>query len=89
MTDKRKLTLKQAQKQFPHRFTMEHVPRMAKDMLPNNKYPAPQYRTDQEWYDNTVFHGEPGHFGPKNTCVCTAATFPMGAFLDEPYKVKA
>ena len=48
-----------------------------------------QYRTDAEWYANTVFPGEPGHYGTRNWCNTNGQTWPLGKWLDAPYSVAA
>ena len=86
----RKLTLEQAKARFPHRFTMEHCPAWAlspfnPDTKLAGKYPAPQYRTDKEWYDNTVFPGELGVHGNCNHCHANNPSWPLGKSLSLPY----
>ena len=71
---------------YVHRYTMDHVPNWAKRPAPNGKYYAPQYRSDAEWYQNTVF---PPHnpIGPRCTdCYTTGQTWPLGQWLDRPYQ---
>jgi hypothetical protein len=98
----RAITLAQAKSQYPHRFTMEHVPDWAKRSFhqqgtpltrnPNadKEWCAPQYRTDQEWYDNTVFPGESDSEGRvvdrrEKHCYTHSQTWPLGQRLDKPY----
>lgn len=91
---KRAITFEQAKARFTNRFTMEHVPPWAKeapDATPpiSSKRPgyyAPQFRTDREWYDNTRFKGEPGHLGTARECTTSGQTWPLGQWLDEPFK---
>lgn len=80
----RALTLQEAKKQYPHRYTMEHVPTWAKTPH-GGKYYAPQYRTDREWYNNTVFPGE-GPEATKEHCYSSGETWPLGKWLDGPFK---
>lgn len=85
---KRKLTLAEAKAWYPHRFTMEHVPAWARRPMQGGRCYAPQYRTDQEWYDNTIFPGE-GHIGRTAThCESSNPTWPLGQFLDTPYMIQ-
>jgi hypothetical protein len=42
-------SFEQAKAQYVHRFTMEH------GAAPNGQYYAPQFASDQEWYDHTQF----------------------------------
>lgn len=74
-------TLEQAKSVYGHRFTAEHVPTWAKRPLPDGRYYAPQYRTDKEWYDNTVFPGEPGCIGGKHHCTTLFPSWPIGQWL--------
>lgn len=76
-------TLSEAKNQYVHRYTMEHVPQWAKKPCGNGKYYAPQYRTDQEWYDNTLFPPDPMCY--KTDCCSTGQTWPLGHWLDAPY----
>jgi hypothetical protein len=81
----RPLTLAQAKARFPHRFTMEHVPTWASKPDSVNGYYKPQFRTDAEWYDNTLFHGE-SDLATRDHC-CSRPTWPLGkGFADSPFK---
>jgi len=89
----RPITLEVAKAAYPYRFTMEHVPGWARDPVERcrrstdvKKYYAPQYRSDQEWYDNTKFGAEIPFEGWGSACYSTGHTMPLGAFLDEPYR---
>jgi hypothetical protein len=79
-------SFERAKAQFVHRYTMDHVPNWAKDKAPNGKYYAPQFRTDAEWYANTVFHGEPEHFGTRIECNTRNQSFPLGVWLNKPFR---
>jgi hypothetical protein len=76
---------------YPHRYTMEHIPHWAKAPCTNERtgevifYYAPQYRSDREWYENTLFPGEPGHLIGKRHCQSEKATWPLGQKLSELY----
>lgn len=81
----RKLTFEEAKRRYVHRYTMEHVPNWA--FRPHQgRYYAPQYRTDREWYDNTIFPREEGHHGEGTDCYSTNSSWPMGLWLDRPYR---
>lgn len=88
----RKLTLAQAQGQYPHRFTMEHVPNWA-ETHPTPRHSggdadwfyAPQYRTDQEWYANTLFPGEGDKDVREHYCESRNQSWPLGQQLSAPY----
>ena len=81
--EKPKLSFEEAKRMYVHRYTMEHIPSWAKNPVDNRKYYAPQYRTDKEWYDNTVF---PPHNGFKDHCTSTNQSWPLGQWLENPYK---
>jgi hypothetical protein len=80
-TDK-PITFEAACRRYVNRYTMEHVPKWATQMRSiEGKWYAPQFRTDQEWYDNTIFPE-----GKDKKCITVGATFPLGQWLDEPFK---
>ncbi len=81
----RVITLQQAKAQFTHRFTMEYVPHWAHRPMANGKFYAPQYRTDQEWYDNTQFPGEGDSAADGEFCVSNNQTWPLGRTLRSAY----
>lgn len=76
----------EAQARYQNRYTMDHVPNWAKVQAPNGLYYAPQYRTDQEWFRNTVFYGEPEHYGRRSDCNSSGQTWPLGQWLEKPFK---
>ena len=80
------MTFNEAKRCYPHRFTMEHTPQWAGKVREDGTYYAPQYRTDREWFENTVF--PPSHpLGPGETsCYSTGATWPLGQSLSSPYR---
>jgi hypothetical protein len=82
---KRPISFEQAKAQYTHRFTMEHVPVWAILRAPNGKYYAPQYRSDKEWYDNTLFAGE-SELATKEACYTANQSWPLGQWLDQPYQ---
>lgn len=83
-------TLEQACAKYVHRFTMEHVPRWARDTATNGKYYAPHFRSDAEWYANTYFPGEPDHPAPTDDyCYTHDQTWPLGKWLDAQYAIKS
>lgn len=91
----RALTLSQAQARYPHRFTMEHVPSWATKPMPTDtaqpRFYAPQYRSDQEWYELTVFPGEERlgcRVAASDTYACHSMgqTWPLGDWLTQPYQ---
>lgn len=66
---------------------MEHAPKWARKPMGNGMFFAPQFRTDQEWYDNTKFPGE-GAPGNKTSCMSSNLSWPLGSSLDKPYSIK-
>lgn len=85
----RKLTLEQACAQYPHRFTLDHVPAWALRRCSNGKFYAPQFASDAEWFANTAFPGE-GDIGPREKyCRTSFPTWPRGQWLDAPFKARA
>lgn len=79
--------------QYVHRYTLEHVPSWARAAMSNTgeslQYYAPQYRSDREWYEHTLFPGESGYpFGTRQTsCYTTGQTWPLGKTLAALYVV--
>jgi hypothetical protein len=62
---RRRPTFAQAKARYVHPFTVQHVPYWAtgetgKRRLQDGRiaYHAPQYASDHEWYDRTIFFGE-------------------------------
>lgn len=64
---------------------MEYVPKWAKRPANNGKYYAPQYASDKEWYDSTVFPGEGNIISKAKYCESNNPTWPLGQWLDKPY----
>lgn len=83
---KPKLDFESAKAQYVHRFTMEHVPTWARKRRDNGSYYAPQFRSDREWFENTVF---PPHNGARKYCTSTNLSWPLGTALDKPFEVVA
>ena len=78
-----KLPIEKARQMYVHRYTVEHIPAWASSPAPNGKFYAPQYRSDAEWYENTLF---PPHNPLSRTdCQSNGQTWPMGQWLDKPY----
>ena len=80
----RTVSFTEACQRFTNRYTMEHVPGWARQPMPNGKYYAPQFRSDREWYDNTLFKGEHEMADAKH-CWTQKWTFPLGLFLETPF----
>jgi hypothetical protein len=83
---KRAITLAQAKEAYPHRFTCEHVPAWAKRSFreaggTKDTYPAPQFASDAEWYENTVFPDEQGHDETADYCETRNQSWPCGKEL--------
>lgn len=85
-------SFEQACAQYVHRFTMEHVPAWTRVKCSGTaKHYAPQFRSDREWYEHTLFPGEPGHPAESarvRWCYTTKPTWPLGQWLDAPYDVR-
>lgn len=88
----RPLTLAQAQARYPYRFTLDHFPEWAAHPLRRDSlgqaedYPAPQYRSDAEWYALTTFPGENGLSAASHWCISAGETWPLGQRLPKPYR---
>ncbi|WP_128560895.1 hypothetical protein [Methylobacterium crusticola] len=73
---------------YVYRFTAQNVPSWAAGGC-YGKFYAPQFLTDREWYDSTLFPGEDEHLatGPRtNRYRTTGQTWPFGQWLDEPFR---
>jgi len=81
----RTVSFKDAKARFTNRYTMDHVPSWTKKQRPDGTYYAPHYRSDQEWYDNTLFYGESDIVESKRYCHNRNETWPLGIMLDKPY----
>jgi len=80
------MTYEQAINVYIHRYTMEHVPRWADKPAPNGKFYAPQFASDREWFEHTLF--PPHHpLGRKETsCYTSGQTWPLGQWLDTRFQ---
>lgn len=85
----RKISFEDACWKYQSRFTAEHVPVTSTMRRPMGDFFAPQFMTDLEWYENTIFPGETwedvrveddGHPMSVNQ------TYPFGYFLDKPFE---
>lgn len=83
----RTLSFENAKQQYPHRYTMEFVPSWAALQANNGKYYAPQYRSDREWYEKTLFVGETA-LADHDYCYSSGQTWPLGEWLERPYQEK-
>lgn len=84
-----KITFEEARREYAHRFTMEHVPAWARDVRSDGTYYAPQYRSDREWFANTLFGKEAREYGAtRGACISLNSTWPLGKALKSPYTVK-
>lgn len=80
-----KLSFEKACAQYVHRFTMEHVPQWAREQREDGTYYAPQFRSDREWYENTIFPPHNEH--SATDCHSSGHTWPLGQALPEPYYI--
>lgn len=84
---KRAISFDNAKRQYTQRYTMEHAPAWTrKPCEGNGLFYAPQFRSDAEWYENTVFPGEQGKPRKDDHCYTTGQTWPLGQWLDKPYR---
>lgn len=82
-----KMNFEEAKRMYVHRFTMEHVPAWARKVRVDGTYYAPQYRSDREWFERTLFGKEAREYGaPRGSCMSLNQTWPLGKALPEPYK---
>lgn len=85
MGEKRIISFEEAKAQYPYRYTLEHVPTWALTPMEDGRYYAPHFRTCWEWYQKTLFPGEPG--GPRAGSACSFSerqSWPLGMSLDAP-----
>lgn len=82
---KRTITFETAKATFVHRFTLEHVPAWSRKPFGDGTYPAPQYSSDREWYENTRFNGE-DPLATSKYCYSSGQTWPLGKALSAPYR---
>lgn len=80
-------TFEQAKTRYVNRYTMEHVPGWTQIPCENGKYYAPQFRTDAEWYENTLFPEETDCpcSAKDKYCFTTNQSWPLGPWLDAPF----
>jgi len=73
---------------YVYRFTMEHVPSWARKPCQNGKFYAPQFVSDDEWLSNTIVHTrKDGELNDRySDCETSGQTWPLGRWLDEPYR---
>ena len=82
----RLMSFEEAKDRYVHRYTMEHVPQWATRPRSDGTFYAPQYRTDREWYDKTLFPGEGGWEPDDTSCCSMHQSWPLGLWLTEgPY----
>lgn len=82
---KRNIPFDVACREYQSRYTLEHIPSWVnKQINGTHLYYAPQYATDREWYDNTVFPGEEGLVADAGYSESRTATWPLGRALSKP-----
>lgn len=81
----KRLSFEQATARYVHRFTMDHVPSWATKVREDGTYYAPQFSSDREWYENTLFPGE-SELCMNGSCYTTNHSFPLGKALQTPYR---
>ncbi len=85
-TERPTMTLEQAKREYVNRYTCDHVPNWATKPAPNGKYYAPQYKSDEEWFALTVFPPHTPDWCRKTDCYSSNQTWPLGNWLDKPYR---
>jgi hypothetical protein len=83
------MTFEEAKRIFIHRFTMGHMPKWAEKKSAwkksawkksaCGKFYAPHFRTDLEWFKNTIFV-------ENRAAITKGESWPMGRWLDKIYK---
>lgn len=93
-TPKGRPSFEEACRMYVHRYTAQHVPAWAASCPADHggterRFYAPHFASDREWYDNTLFPGEPEHqvYGFRDNCYTRNETWPYGQWLDEPFRV--
>lgn len=89
----RELSFEAACAKYVHRYTMDHVPAWAMERPDAQRnddpirpgYYAPQFASDREWYEHTLFHGE-HELATRTYCYTSGQTWPLGHWLDKPYR---
>lgn len=86
---KRPISFEDAKRLYVHRYTMEHKPQWATNETftidGETVYYAPQYVSDKEWYDLTVFPGEKELSKNANYCHSENQTWPIGRHCVRPF----
>lgn len=85
---KKEMTFKEACAAYVHRFTMDHIPQWAMHCnLGTGKYHAPQYRSDREWFERTMFPPNNPYASSTRDTACHSSnqSWPLGQWLDEPF----
>lgn len=89
---KRALSFESACRQFQNRYTAEHLPRWAASSSPETGlWYAPQYISDREWYNHTLFPGDPEftlYACKDQQSYSRNHTWPFGMWLQECYNVR-
>jgi hypothetical protein len=83
----RPLSFERAKALYVNRFTAEHKPAWANERALNGKFYAPQFSSDREWYEHTLFHGE-SDMADRRHCYTSGQTWPLGHWLNEPFTPK-
>lgn len=77
----RPLSFTEACARFPHRYTVDHIPAHVRHRQPNGLFLAPQYASDGEWYEKTLFAGE-SPLANSRYCHSDGQSWPFGQWLD-------
>lgn len=87
------MTFEEAKRVYVHRYTMEHIPAWALQRPcdqggTETRYYAPQYASDREWFEKTLFppHNPFAMGSQDQSCYSARPSWPFGQWLDAPYR---
>ena len=78
----RPISFNRARNTYIHRYTLDHIPAWAREPHKPGIWYAPQYASDREWYEHTLFPGEGGIERDSKFCSSTRQTWPCGNWLN-------
>ena len=81
------MTFERAKACYVHRFTVEHVPAWATKPFGTGRYPAPQYRSDAEWFAADCSFLPTIRSDVRSQIVTHPQTWPLGTSLDKPFSL--
>ncbi len=81
MKTTRPLSFTEACTRYVNRYTVDHIPAYVRNRQPNGLFLAPQYASDREWYECTLFAGE-SPLANARYYHSTKHSWPFGQWLD-------